>query len=233
MVRFLLVVACLLLGAMLGYTGAFFHLRDVVRETPSREGSQAFGHVIEEATGHTVLPIGPESDDVLEALAKAAEETVNLLNQDNSPLKGLRRINEASKYFEEALMGFINSSPQLACEIPTTTAGKAQRSGYPDLKITHLPSQRTYYLDPKLYEDSSRHSSLRTFYYTPRKETSKIHFDAHHLLIGFAHDGQDGDWTFTSWTLVDLSRTELKLKSEYNASNKVLYSAATILRQSE
>ena len=99
--------------------------------------------------------------------------------------------------------------------------------------LTHQPTGRVFYLDPKLYETASRNSSLRTFYYTPRDRTSKILKNAHHLLIGFAHDGKDGQWTFESWHLVDLSKTELTLKSEYNASNKELYHENAIIREGQ
>ena len=137
------------------------------------------------------------------------------------PLAG--RINEASRFFEDRLLELINAHPDFSCTIPKTTEGKEQRSGYPDLRIQHLPSKTIAYLDPKLYEQKSHDSSFRTFYYEPTDRTSKITEDALHFLLGFAHDGETRAWTFTSWNLVDLSSLELTLKAEFHASNRDVY----------
>lgn len=240
---------CLLCGGMLGYSlayGQFFReVKERRKSTPATSspiseptaaelpsGAAPFWQVIAETTGQKVIALDSASEPVLDAIAEAADATVEKLNRPSSPVVGLRRINEASRHFEDSLRELLAAQPDLRCDIPLTREGKAQRSGYPDLIITHVPSGRTYYLDPKLYEASSRASSLRALYYTPRVETSKILRSAHHLLIGFSHDGKDGAWTFQSWDLVDLSQTDLKLKMEYNASNKELYREETIVRKS-
>lgn len=245
----LLSLICLLFGGMLGYTLAYGKIFRQFKEHRQQSlankpvdpalpktlptGTTPFWQVIAEASGEKVLPLDSVCEPVLDAIGRAADATLDKLNSPISPIVGLRRINEASRHFEDSLLELLDAQPDLHCQIPVTREGKYQRSGYPDLIITHIPTGRTYYLDPKLYEASSRDSSLRTFYYTPRKETSKILKSAHHLLIGFAHDGKDGQWTFQSWDLVDLSKTELKLKSEYNASNKGLYQNDTVVRKSQ
>ncbi|MGJ8723786.1 MAG: hypothetical protein ACSHYB_04450 [Roseibacillus sp.] len=245
----ILSLICLLFGGMLGYSLAygkiFRHLKEQRQQsfpsqppapTPSKtlpSGAAPFWQVIEEASGNKVLPLDSVCESVLDAIGQAADATLEKLNSPTSPIVGLRRINEASRHFEDSLLILLDARPDLRCQIPLTREGKAQRSGYPDLVITHIPTGRTYYLDPKLYEASSQTSSLRTFYYTPRYETSKILKSGHHLLIGFAHDGKDGQWTFQSWRLVDLSKTHLKLKSEYNSSNKDLYQEENIVRNSQ
>ncbi|MBK1832745.1 hypothetical protein [Roseibacillus ishigakijimensis] len=192
-----------------------------------------FAEVIQQGSGQKVLPIGKANEPVLDLIATAAEATREKMNRPTSPLIGLARINEASRHFEDSLRELLDGHPDLSCHIPLTREGKAQRSGYPDLLLTHHPTGTTYYLDPKLYEASAEDSSLRTFYYTPRRETSKILTDGHHLLLGFAHDGHDGQWQFLHWKLIDLSRTTLKLKSEYNASNKDLYQEKSVIRRSQ
>ena len=101
--------------------------------------------------------------------------------------------------------------------------GEAQRSGYPDLKITHVASGSVFYLDPKLVEQGSWASTLRTFYFEPKDETLKINDDAVHLLCGIEHDGHDGQWRFIAWKLVDLSRLQVRLKAEFQASNADVY----------
>lgn len=251
----ILIFLALIFGGMTGYSLAFGAIyqeskerRTQVRNAPPEEeptesapeplvtpssSGEPFAKVIRQSSGQIVLPIDSASQPVIEAIANTAEATMMKLNEPTSPIVGLRRINEVSRFFEDSLRELLDQDPDLSCAIPQTKEGKSQRSGYPDLVITHHPSGRTYYLDPKLYEGSSRDSSFRTFYYTPQSKTSKILKTAHHLLIGFAHDGADGQWQFESWNLVDLSQIELTLKSEYNSSNRELYSTKAIVRSSD
>ena len=79
------------------------------------------------------------------------------------------------------------------------------------------------YLDPKLFEEGSRNSSLRTFYYEPKGRSSKVRDDACHFLLGIPHDGRDGAWTFGRPELVDLAGLQVRLKAEFQASNRDLY----------
>jgi hypothetical protein len=60
------------------------------------------------------------------------------------------------------------------------------------------------------------------------KQTLKITDDAVHLLAGIEHDGKDGQWTFTAWRLVDLSKLRVRLKAEFQASNADLYQKSTL-----
>jgi len=194
-----------------------------------------FSEVVLAATGKKVLPLQTENSShqaILKAIHRATKETVAELNQKNSPVRKLRRINEASRYFEDLILQKINSLPELTCTIPINNKGNAQRSGYPDMLITHTATDGTMthaYLDPKLYEDKSRASSLRTFYYEPRTHTNKIQHDALHLLLGISHDGNDGAWQFTDWNLCDLSHFQVRLKAEFQASNRDLYRKPTLL----
>ena len=182
--------------------------------------------IISAATGFEVRTFSPASD-ATDALCQAhittaAGDLLQWLNADGSPLRKLRRINEASRYAEDRLVQSLNTG-DFTCSFPTTRAGAAQRSGYPDLRIEHRPTKRVWFLDPKLYEATSRSSSLRTFYYEPRDLTGKIKENAAHLILGLAHDGKDGAWTFTGWDLVDLHDFQVTLKAEFQAGNKELY----------
>lgn len=56
--------------------------------------------------------------------------------------------------------------------------------------------------------------------------------DAHHLLAGIEHDGRAGAWKFTGWKLVDLHEFNVRLKAEYQASNRDIYRQSLILRSS-
>lgn len=194
-----------------------------------------FRDVVKAATGHEVIAVDTESaadQALLDHLAKAADALILWLNDPQSPVGGLRRINEASRSVEDHLRLLLNSG-DFTCTLPPTAAGEVQRSGYPDLKLIHLPSGRVTYLDPKLFEAKSRGSSLRTFYYEPRDLTGKIQSDARHLLLGIAHDGKDGAWTFQSWDMIDLHDFHVRLKAEFQGSNRDLYRKDLILRQSQ
>ena len=195
-----------------------------------------FSQVVESSSGKKLLPFNQDSPShvLVQAQIKSAVKAAILtLNKPDSPIKKLRRINEASRYFEEILLTEINKHHELSCTIPNNQEGNAQRTGYPDMRIEHTSSKTVFYLDPKLYEKTSRASSLRTFYFEPKTRTLKIQDDAVHLLLGISHDGVDGNWTFTGWELVDLSKFKVRLKAEFQASNKDLYQDENLIESSE
>ncbi len=194
-----------------------------------------FSQVVESSSGKKVLPFNKETPShavVLTQIKVAIEKAILTLNKADSPIKKLRRINEASRYFEDILLIELDQHPGLTCAIPLNRKGKAQRSGYPDMRIEHTASKTVFYLDPKLYEKKSRSSSFRTFYFDPKTRTLKILDDAVHLLLGISHDGVDGDWSFTNWDLVDLSTFKVRLKAEFQASNKDLYRKENLIESS-
>lgn len=186
----------------------------------------AFADVVAASSNHKVIPLDETNaahQRITQAIRKALTESLSELSQADSPVRKLRRINEASRFFEDKLLEKINKTAGLSCEIPPTKKGDIQRSGYPDLKITDRATGLVSYLDPKLVEAKSLHSTLRTFYYEPKNETLKINDDAIHLLCGIEHDGKEGEWTFTQFHLVDLSTLRVRLKAEFQASNAELY----------
>lgn len=184
-----------------------------------------FATVAEACSGKRVLPLNdsPTHRRIMAAIKNALDETIRELNAAGSPVKNLRRINEASRFFEQGMQARLNAHPGLLCDTPPTRAGGRQRSGYPDLRLTDRETGTVFYLDPKLVEKKSIQSTLRTFYFEPKDETLKITEDAVHLLIGIEHDGKDGAWTFGGWRLVDLSKLKVRLKAEFQASNADLY----------
>ncbi len=185
----------------------------------------SFATVAEACSGKRVLPLtdAPAHHRVTAAIHQALTAILAELNQPDSPARQLRRINEASKLFEDRLLQRLNATPGLSCEIPPTRAGEHQRSGYPDLRIVDQETKLVFYLDPKLIEQGSAKSTFRTFYFEPKNETLKITDDAVHLLVGIEHDGKPNLWTFTGWRLVDLSTLRVRLKAEFQASNAELY----------
>jgi hypothetical protein len=194
-----------------------------------------FNEVVYAATGKRVLPLSKTDALDLELVAKisrAMDEVLKKLNAPNSPAQSKRRINEVSVLFETAIKAELNAIEGFECDFPKTAAGVRQRSGYPDLQLSDKRSGRVVYLDPKLFERGSRTSSLRTFYFEPKRETNKILEDAHHLTIGFEHDGENGAWKFLGWELVDLSNLRVKLKAEFQAGNRELYRREAVVATS-
>jgi len=192
-----------------------------------------FAELIEASTGKQVLPMSPEDPvdgEILGIIDEAMGKVLLRFNRDDSETYAASRINEVSSFFENALIEELDSAPELECKHPRTTAGNLQRAGYPDLMIRHLESGRVVYLDPKLVQEGSMNSSLRTFYFTPQTETNKVLHDANHLLVGIEHNGNTGKWRYLRWHLVDLSRFKVRLKAEFQASNEDLYRPELIIR---
>jgi hypothetical protein len=193
-----------------------------------------FSEVIFDATGKRVLAFDPENEAdqrVVRQISAACDETMKRLNAEESKIENVRRINEVSRYFEDTLRDLLSSTSGLSCDSPRTIEGKIQRSGYPDLRIVDLASKRVFYLDPKLYAAGSRNSSFRTFYFEPKKATNKVRDDAVHFIVGFEHEqrGKNSRWKFTRWDLVDLSHFKVKLKAEFQGSNRDMYQPEAII----
>lgn len=186
-----------------------------------------FFEVIRHATGKRVIAVdGRDETDqrVIRQMSAVLDEVVRRLNEPGNVIPQVTRINEVSSHFEDLLRELLNAAPGLSCDFPRTAEGHVQRSGYPDLRIVDQKTQRVFYLDPKLYAAGSRESSFRTFYFEPKKSTNKVLDDAVHLVAGFEHEPRkDGHWKFTRWELVDLSHFRVRLKAEFQGSNRDLY----------
>lgn len=185
-----------------------------------------FADVINATSGKRVIPVDQKDKAtarMLAAIGKALDAVLARMNAADSPAKQQKRVNEMSKHFEDALETELKAAPGLECDFPRTASGHAQRSGYPDLRIVDKTTGRIIYLDPKLYAKSSRHSSLRTFYFTPKRETNKVNDDAHHLVAGIEHETTGTELNFTRWELIDLSGFRVRLKAEFEGSNADMY----------
>jgi hypothetical protein len=192
--------------------------------------------VIFDTTGKRVLPVDRTNEvdqRVIKQISEALDEAVRKMNAPDSPIQAIPRINEVSSHFEDMLQRLLNARPGLSCDFPRTADEKIQRSGYPDLRIVDIASKRIFYLDPKLYVAGSRDSSFRTFYFEPKVATNKVRDDAVHLIAGFEHEVRTKDrWKFTRWDLVDLSQFKVKLKAEFQGSNRDMYRDEAIVATS-
>jgi len=196
----------------------------------------AFGKVILDTTGKRVLPCDRNNQTdqrVIKQIGHALDQTLARLNAPESAVQNASRINEVSSHVEDTLRELLNAAPGLSCDFPHTANDKVQRSGYPDLRIVDVASKRVFYLDPKLYAVGSRESSFRTFYFEPKVTTNKVRDDAVHFVAGIEHEAQkDSRWNFTRWDLVDLSQFKVKLKAEFQGSNRDIYRPDAIVATS-
>ena len=195
-----------------------------------------FSQVIFDTTGKHVLAIDPKSEAdqrIIRQVSAVLDDVIAQMNAPDSPVQKVGRINEASSHFEDLLREKLNRVPGFSCAFPRTSEDRVQRSGYPDLRLVETGTNRVFYLDPKLYAAGSRDSSFRTFYFEPKIATNKVRDDAVHLLIGFEHDAKsNGRWTFTRWDLVDLSHFKVRLKAEFQGSNRDIYRPEAIIAAS-
>jgi hypothetical protein len=203
--------------------------KDELRQLP-------FNEVIFSATGKKVIPINHEDETdqrVLKQIAVALDEVMKRMSAPDSPVQSVARINEVSSSFEEMIRKILNGAPGLSCDFPKTVEERVQRSGYPDLRLVDTATKRIYYMDPKLYAVGSRESSFRTFYFEPKVATNKVRDDAVHLILGFEHEPRKaGHWNFTRWDVVDLSHFKVKLKAEFQGSNRDMYRPEAIVATS-
>ena len=171
---------------------------------------------------------------VVKQISVVLDEVMSQLNSSASVIQGIPRINEVSSHFEDLMRELLNKTPGLICDFPKTSEGRLQRSAYPDLELIDQESHRVYYLDPKLYAIGSRDSSFRTFYFEPKIATNKVREDAVHFIVGFEHEkpAADRHWKFTRWDLVDLSHFQVKLKAEFQGSNRDMYRPEAIVATS-
>jgi len=54
-----------------------------------------------------------------------------------------------------------------------------------------------------------------------------------HLILGFGHEARKaGHWEFTRWDVVDLAHFKVKLKAEFQGSNRDMYRPEAIVATS-
>jgi len=192
--------------------------------------------VIFHATGKKMIAIDRQNETdqrVLKQIGTVLDEVIKRMSAPDSPIQNVARINEVSSPFEKMIRELLDASEGLSCDFPKTAAEKVQRSGYPDLRLVDDVTKRVYYLDPKLYAAGSRDSSFRTFYFEPKVATNKVREDAVHLILGFEHEARKaGHWNFPRWDVVDLANFKVKLKAEFQGSNRDMYRPDAIVATS-
>jgi len=136
------------------------------------------------------------------------------------------RANEAGNRIESYVRAALRDAG-LDARVPVNAAGAAQAAGYPDLEID---GPTPCYLELKTFSAHTASSTQRTFYYSP-SERPKITRDALHLLLAFELEkiSRDGRTVFvpTRWRLSTLENLAVRLKWEFNQSNRGLYGQDT------
>ncbi|MEM2842125.1 MAG: hypothetical protein QW201_02350 [Thermoproteota archaeon] len=169
-----------------------------------------FSYVIKMTTDCEVYPVTDEDADVVQEIyekAKAVIEEVE--DEDFSSL----RPNEISNRLEDILRTKLNGV------IPENKV-----AGYPNLLIEH--KGKSYYIEVKLAGEEELNSNFRTFYYEP-VELAKVKKNACHIIVGFIHRMR----SVIGFKIIDASKINVNLKSEFNASNLELYRRENILRE--
>jgi len=196
-----------------------------------------FAEIAEAVSGYKVLPVDT-TDAVDVAMLTHVQESLDAMLQElakaENPIHAVGRVNEISRHVEDFLLSRLNAAEGYECTIPPNATGRVQRSGYPDLRLVHTASGRVFYIDPKVYKLGSETSSFRSFYFEPKLETNKILDNASHLIVGIAHSGKvEGRWQLDTWKVVDLINFRVRLKAEFQSSNRELYRDEAVLGESQ
>jgi hypothetical protein len=196
-----------------------------------------FAEIAEAVSGYKVLPVDTTKTvdgAMLRHLQASLDVMLLELAKPENPIHAMGRVNEISRHVEDFLLSRLNAAEGYECTIPPNATGRVQRSGYPDLRLFHTASGRVFYIDPKVYKLGSETSSFRSFYFEPKLETNKILDNASHLIVGIAHSGKiGGRWQLDTWKVVDLINFHVRLKAEFQSSNRELYKDEAVLGESQ
>lgn len=179
--------------------------------------------VVEITSGHQLYPIDldqSEDKELIDNLTASCKSFLALCSRNKRRFYGAR-INEVSKSIENE---FVAEIPKTGLKTRILSA-----QGYPDIELVDRYGRATY-LEIKVSSKETL-SSFRTFYYSSEK---KVEQDARHLLLGIhIVEERDKYWRIEDWTLTDLSKLIVHLKSEFNASNVDIYDEQSIIARSK
>jgi hypothetical protein len=183
-------------------------LLDSVFGLAKKLGKVPFSTVVKKSTGFDVIPVNlhDSSDKILiDSLNKIFKDFLKTSTSTRSRYQG-DRINEVGRRIEDALVHEMNKQPLTVKKLPKT--------GYPDIEISQ--TDHITYLEMKTSSVKVK-SGFRYFYYT---NTGKIKAVARHLLLDISVSQESrGYWKIGDWALSDLSKLNVTLKNEFNASN--------------
>lgn len=191
-----------------------------------------FAEVIQRTTGHEIVTFDGTNAGHAALLEKLKAAAAAAARSASSAKIESARANEVGNAMEAHVLKALNDGG-LKAHRPRTAAGRAQAAGYPDVE---LESDPPCYLELKTYNARTADSTQRTFYYSPAEET-KVTRPALHLLLAFEMEQQKaGDrtiWVPVRFKLISLHDLVVRLKVEYNQSNRGLYPPQKLLADEE
>lgn len=131
-----------------------------------------------------------------------------------------KRVNEVGNKIEPIVKDLFKAK-NIKADIPENNKKRKQSAGYPDIEFTL--EEKSYYLECKTFNKANINDSFRTFYLSP-SENFKVTKKAVHFLISFEIVKFENEFEVKNFKIVSLNSMLCDLKSEFNASNKALYS---------
>jgi len=180
-----------------------------------------FKDVVKVTSGYELIPINPNDQmdiELIDDLTASCKNFSALCKKAKRRFFG-NRINEVSRAIENELVEEIRKTgikPKILASM-----------GYPDIELTDRHERLTY-LEIKV-SSLTKYSTLRTFYYSSGR---KIENNARHLLLGLLiKEEKDKYWKMEKWTLIDLSKLMVNLKTEFNTNNIEIYKPESIIAE--
>ncbi len=196
---------------------------DPARTPPGAEaeGDYPFAEVIRRTTGQEVIAFDATNPAHAALLTKLKTAAAAAAISAREAKIVSARANEVGNALEAHVFQALKAAG-LTAERPRTATGRGQAAGYPDVA---LESEPPCYLELKTYNVRTANSTQRTFYYSPAPET-KVTRTALHLLLAYEfeqqNDGGQTIWVPVHFKLVSLHDLTVRLKVEYNQSNRGL-----------
>lgn len=192
-------------------------LLDRIREWQSVPETLPLEAVVEALSGFRVLDWQGEGVESLEAVADAV-----IARTARVPLTASRPNEIGNKL--ESLVATALSEQGWQPDRPTGPSGHRRSAGYPDLEAQF--NEHACYIEIKAFSPGTRDSTQRSFYLSPSPDF-KVTRDAFHLLVACEIvPVEAGSWKVRSVRWLDLHSLEVRLKHEFNASNRDLYGEA-------
>ncbi|MGX1023399.1 hypothetical protein [Flavobacterium sp. CS20] len=187
-----------------------------------------FSPVVESITGYKVKKFNHEDKNdkiLLVNLVKVADLVLEMVNKIGIDSNRANEVgNKIEPFVKEALIKIGYQA-----DTPITQSGIKQSTGYPDISF-YDDNERLNYLECKTYNINNLNTSQRSFCLSP-SNNPKITELAHHFGISFEIIKENEKFFAKSWKILDLYNLKLKIKYEFNASNRTLYSKDLILAE--
>lgn len=188
-----------------------------------------FHEVIRKICGRKVLRVDPSNtaDARLVRTMDRVAGTAMRETQRNPIIRS--RPNEVGNDVEKYVKSAIADEPGLEL------VSMRRSMGYPDI-LVRVEDSRWVYIECKTYSPRNVGANLRSFYVSP-SDSFKVQHDAVHLALSFEMnaepiDSGDSEYAAFGFKIVDLYDLPCNLKSEWNSSNRELYSTSRLLADS-